>query len=160
MARNHRSRFLLLAALVLQLLGCAGTDGRYDKTIAGGALGATAGALAGYYAGGHSNRERVANAVLGAVAGAAVGGIIGHYLDAQDQRNIQNSLNQVPPYNTVVWTNPNTGNVVQVTPAAVQPGPRPCRSYTTEVYTPDGRRIQQRKTACRDAYGNWNDIDS
>ena len=78
---------LLVAVLVIQLVGCAGSSRTAKGTVVGAGTGAVVGGVIGKAAG-----NTALGAILGAAIGGAAGAYIGHYMDKQAeeiQRDIE-----------------------------------------------------------------------
>jgi hypothetical protein len=70
-----RIMFVFVVFAFASALGCAGMSHTQQKTLSGGAIGATGGAIIGAVAGGHP----AAGAAIGGAAGAGVGYVIGEH---------------------------------------------------------------------------------
>ena len=103
-----KSHLVLLSAGLILSTSCATNTG--TGALVGGGLGAGAGALIG---GGHG-------ALIGGIAGAAVGGLIGNYVDANQQKKLEeDSPNTVKRINNNQKLDVN--DVIALTQAGVSP---------------------------------------
>lgn len=152
-----KANILLVVAAALALCGC-------DVTNSGGPIGA--GLLTGAYANpasrtaaGDPARERAAAAVTAAALGGLIGPKLGSTLDDGDRRLAYqaqiDALDHGAAGAPIAWRNPDTGrhgNIV-AGPAYELKGAT-CRGYSHTV-TIGGQLETVRKTACRNADGNW-----
>ncbi len=137
---------LLSVTLIAFLFAGGCTNSKQGWGATGGAvLGAAAGFLTG-----DSKEEKLRNAFVGGAAGAMAGGMIGSYLDEQDKKKIDEALTSTPDGQTATWTNPNTGNQIQVTPlvTSLAANGQRCRTYKTSVLTSDGKRKMEEANSC------------
>lgn len=149
---------MILAAATLG--GCVTNNGgQYgQKQGWGTVMGAGTGALIGSQLG--QGRGRLAMVAIGALAGGMIGNEIGASLDRADQQyhsQAQNAALNNADWQTVEWSNPDTGHAGSVTPTRTmrrgRHGPI-CREYRTTV-TIGGRVEEGYGRACREADGSW-----
>ena len=150
----------LIAAILSAglLAGCAGGYGDYGtKQTVGGLGGAALGGLLGSQFG--SGTGQLAATAAGVVLGGLVGSEIGRSLDDVDRLRAQEAQVQAtaaPIGNTIVWSNPDSGNSGTITP--VRDGTASTGEYCREfqqTVTIGGRTQQTFGTACRQSDGTW-----
>ena len=150
---------LALLATVALGAGCAEQRERgIDESDAGQILGGVAGAAAGSQVGGGSGRTvaMIAGALIGSMAGERIGA----RMEEDDMQEAGFALEESRTGETHAWENPDTGNEFRITPTdTYERDGRPCREFDFRVETERGSEIQER-TACRDADGTWEVIDS
>jgi surface antigen len=144
------------------LVGCANSNapGEYgaNKTAAGGLLGAIGGAVAGAQFG--KGKGQLVGVAAGTLIGALLGSEVGRSLDKADlayANRAQAQAGTAPIGQTIVWTNPETGNRGTVTPTRegrVPTSGEYCREYQNTVQI-GGRGEQSYGTACRQPDGSW-----
>lgn len=158
---------MILAALFaggLAIAGCTqnGTGSGYGtKQTIGGLGGAALGGLLGSQFGGGT--AQLAFTALGAVAGGLVGSEIGRSLDDVDRMKAQQAqyeARSAPMGETIVWSNPESGNRGSYTP--VREGRRTdgayCREFQ-ETVTISGRQESAYGVACRQPDGTWRVVE-
>ena len=128
------AKAVTLSVMAVYLTGCAGDDAQNQN--AGALLGGIFGALLGSTIGKGSGKD-VAIAA-GAIIGSAVGSEIGRSMDKQDRLEHARATNESlggPVGETIVWTNPESGNSGAVT--SMREGTATsgsyCREYRQEV---------------------------
>lgn len=156
---------ILVAALfaaALAVAGCAQDgSGPGTKQTIGGLGGAALGGLLGSQFGGGS--ANLAFTALGAVAGGLVGSEVGRGLDQVDRQQAQQAQYQArtaPIGETIVWSNPDTGNRGSYTP--IREGQTPAGAYCREfqeTVTIDGRQQSAYGTACQQPDGSWRIVE-
>ena len=148
------------AVLVLATSGCMS-----QRETMGTVIGGVAGGVVGNQFGGGTGKT-IATA-LGAVIGATVGNRIGASMDqtSKDAAGIaaQQALDGPADAGPITWSNPdNAGGPAQgrieVTREGQRQG-RTCREYRHDVMI-GGREEQIYGTACQDANGDWQPIES
>ncbi|MEK9671054.1 MAG: RT0821/Lpp0805 family surface protein [Rhodospirillaceae bacterium] len=149
---------MLMAAVTLGACVTNGQGGYGQKQGWGTVLGAGTGALVGSQLG--SGRGKLAMVAIGALAGSMIGSEVGASLDRADQAyhaRTQNAALNSADWQTVSWSNPDTGHGGSVTPVRTMRqgnyGPV-CREYRTTI-TVGGRVEEGYGTACREADGSW-----
>jgi surface antigen len=158
-----RKALIAVACSSVLLAGCANAGNGpgefgFNKTTAGGLLGAAGGAVAGAQFG--SGSGRLAATAAGTLLGALVGAELGSSLDRADQayaRRAQAQAQTAPIGQTIVWSNPESGHSGSVTP--VREGRIPstgeyCREYQQTVQV-GGQTQNAYGTACRQPDGSW-----
>lgn len=160
----HYSKIIvaLIAAGTLAT-GCA-TYTPVNKETAGTGLGAMTGALLGYGLGkGHSDQN--AAIVVGALLGGVAGNRIGARMNEADRmyagRALTQSLEYAPVGSRSQWENPQTGHRGYSTPTRTytRNDGSPCREFSTSVII-GGQRDEAYGTACRQADGSWQIVQS
>lgn len=148
-------RIQLIAILVtLSLLSACTATHQERGVMTGGVIGGLLGSRFGKGPG------RAVAVAAGTLAGVMIGGEIGRYMDNNDRRNLNKTLERLPDGRTRRWRNPNTGYQYRVEPTRtyyrkVHAGVKqPCREYHTTA-TIGGRERQIYGTACRQADGAW-----
>ncbi len=124
------------------------------------AVGALIGGAIGGVAGGQIGKGdgRVAAAVAGTIVGVLVGKSVGAHMDEVDQACTGQALERAEDYQTVSWTNPDTGARYNVAPTGIyESGGRYCRGYVTRVMI-DNRIETIEGQACRDPDGTWRKV--
>jgi surface antigen len=138
----------------------SGTSG---EEVMGTLVGAALGGLVGSQIGSGTGRKVAIGA--GVLAGGYMGNRIGRKLSCQDQEyhydTTQSTLEYKPTGGTAAWVNPDTGHSGSVTPTRtyVSADGTPCREFTQTI-TVDGERENVQATACRQADGTWQIVDS
>jgi surface antigen len=162
MGMNMRKVIIGVAAASLLLAGCATGSGPGEiganKTTVGGLLGAAGGAVAGAQFG--KGTGQLAAVAAGTLLGALIGSEAGKSLDRADQQYAYRANQQAqsaPIGQTIVWSNPQSGNSGTITP--VREGQIPatgeyCREYQQSVQV-GGQSQRAYGTACRQADGSW-----
>jgi surface antigen len=160
---KHSKLILALVAAGTLATGCV-TSTPVNKETAGTGLGAMTGALLGYGLGkGHSEKE--AAIVVGALLGGIAGNRIGARMNEADRiyagRALSQSLEYEPIGSASQWRNPQTGHSGYTTPTNTytRNDGSPCREFTTGVII-GGQREDAYGTACRQADGSWQIIQS
>ncbi len=131
--------------------------------VVGTLLGAAVGGLIGSQIGGGTGNKVAIGA--GVLAGGLIGNKIGKSLDCRDQQyhsdTTQNTLERQPTGTTRTWTNPDSGHSGAVTPTKtyIAADGMPCRDFTQTINV-DGQQEEINATACRQADGTWQIIDS
>ncbi|SDO47863.1 glycine zipper domain-containing protein [Desulforhopalus singaporensis] len=140
---------LLLPVLILSLTSCADTS--YNKGQQGAGIGGIGGAIIGQAIGGDTEAT-----LIGAAVGTMLGYIVGNEMDKYDRQRLNQTYETAPSGQTTRWSNPDNGNVYQVTPQpAYYPAPeRPCRQAEI-LATIDGKTEKTYTTACRNSAGQW-----
>lgn len=160
-----RSIVLALSAALLlgpALSACQSIRSNPNQT-AGALGGAALGGFVGSQFGGSAEWTAAATG-LGVLLGAALGSEVGSALDERDRRQMamaQRRAYAAPVGETIRWNNPNSGNSGTIT--SIQDGYHPsgqyCRRFRTTV-TIGGRLEEATGTACRNAVGEWEIINS
>jgi surface antigen len=143
------------------MTGVAACDNEQIGTIAGAAGGAAAGrAIGGDGTGGY------VGLILGAVAGGYLGGKVGQWLTDKDKQKMSQTTNQALEQGkagqTYSWTNPDSGNKGNVTPAQTyrnQDGSS-CREFSSSVSSLQGQNANGAGVACKQADGTWRIVKS
>ncbi len=149
---------LLAAVASLGLLvGCSGVSDYGTKQTVGGVTGAALGGLLGSQFG--SGSGQLAATAAGAVIGGLLGSEVGRSLDDVDRMRAEQAQYQAasaPIGETIVWSNPDSGNSGTITPTrdGVAAGGQYCREFQQTV-TIGGRTQQTFGTACRESDGTW-----
>jgi surface antigen len=140
---------LAAAAIVLQLSAC-GTTQEEQGEIIGGVVGGVIGAQIG------EGRGRTAAIIIGTMAGSMIGRQIGQTMDQNDRMYTAQTLNDARTGDTTTWTNPDNGNVYEVTPTRTfETASGPCREFTLDA-TVGGQPGQEvYGTACLQPDGSW-----
>ena len=148
---------IMVAMAALLVSGCetAYSPTREDiGTVAGGAAGVAIGSQIGGGSG------RTAAMIGGAVLGGLAGRAIGRHMDEQDRSMAAQALETRETHESTTWTNPDTGHEYTMTPTRTyDEAGRPCRDFVTEAII-DGRQETLRGTACRQADGSWQVVES
>lgn len=143
--------FLLLPILIFSLSSCA--NQQYSKGTQGVGIGAAGGAIVGQAIG--RNTEAT---LIGAAVGSMLGYIVGNEMDKFDKRELNHAYEFGPSGQASTWTNPDSGNLYQVTPQAAYVSPqqpnRLCRRAEI-LATIDGQSQKTYTTACRNNAGEW-----
>ncbi len=139
------------------LSGCAGSSKEQQSAIAGSIIGGAIGHQFG------KGKGKDVMTVVGAIAGGMIGGNIGRGLDQQDQRRVNQTLETAPNYQKVAWENPNTRTNYEFTPTSSYQGnvngqQSQCRDYVMDAWI-DGRMQQIKGRACKDARGQWVNVN-
>ena len=149
----------LIAAVMAaaMLAGCSGYGDYGTKQTVGGLGGAALGGLLGSQFG--SGTGQLAFTAAGAVLGGLVGSEVGRSLDEVDRMRAEEAQFQAtgaPIGQTVVWSNPDTGNSGTITPVrdGTASSGEYCREFQQTV-TIGGRTQQTFGTACRQGDGTW-----
>ncbi|WP_303906038.1 RT0821/Lpp0805 family surface protein [Thiohalomonas denitrificans] len=141
------SIFTVIAAVFL-LVACAQEPTK--ETIGTGA-GAVLGGVIGSEVG-----DGTAGTVVGGVLGAVLGREVGRRLDARDEEQAAQALEN---NQTVSWTDRETGDQYTVNPTdTFERDGRVCRRYTTTVSI-EGEPQTASGTACKRDDGTWEVID-
>ena len=157
--------FALAAGLAL-----AACENENDGRRLGQVFGAIGGAVIGSQIGSGAGR---ALATVGlATLGGYLGGELGAELSRQDRQfaaqATERALERNPPGQAQAWSNPETGSSGAVTPGPVflakgdggQAAGRACREIDV-VVTPGGKSTKRgKRTACRNADGEWEVLDA
>lgn len=149
---------LIAAVMSLGLLaGCSGVGDYGTKQTVGGLGGAALGGLLGSQFG--SGTGQLAFTAAGAVLGGLLGSEVGRSLDDVDRLRAEEAQYQAasaPIGETIVWSNPDSGNSGTITPTrdGVAAGGQYCREFQQTV-TIGGRTQQTYGTACRESDGSW-----
>jgi surface antigen len=144
----HQKKYLLCLCIAT-LTACIPVNNESTGMLAGGVAGGLLGSQIG------SGSGQVAAAATGVFLGAVLGGKIGHYMDKQDQLEVQRALENAPTGKTVRWKNPDSGNQYRVTPTRTYyRAEQPCREYTTYASI-GGKQEKIYGKACRQADGSW-----
>ena len=151
---------LLLTATLMLLGACAGSD---DGERVGRAMGTAAGAVIAADAAKDSPPAvRAAVTVLGAFIGSWIGGEIGKQLD-QDfaERALEDGLESKPDGESVIWSNPDSGNSGSATPVSTEKTAdgTDCRDFESTILI-DGREEKTSGRACRQPDGSWQVVAS
>ncbi len=146
---KHRLlRISIIAVLSLSSMTACVTNQQMGSVLGGVAGGAAASSI------GKGTGKTVA-IIAGTVLGAAIGGAIGSSMDANDQRQVQDTFETYPDNRSSTWRNPNTNREYEMTPQRTYyENSSPCREYTMTAYI-DGRPETVRGTACRQPDGTW-----
>lgn len=147
--------------LILSVTICAMTlfqtpFAQADKQDIGVILGAIFGGVIGNKAG---NGDAGAT-IVGAAVGAVVGGVIGRELDENDRNEMLRARGDCLERNErSEWRGNGGYGSVRILHEGnhYQRSDVVCRSYENTIYH-RGRREITRGFACRDAYGNWNEV--
>ena len=156
--RQGIKRGLVAAVMSLGLLaGCSGVGDYGTKQTVGGLSGAALGGLLGSQFG--DGTGQLAFTAAGAVLGGLLGSEVGRSLDDVDRLRAEEAQYQAtaaPIGETIVWSNPDSGNSGTVTPLrdGVAAGGQYCREFQQTV-TIGGRTQQTYGTACREVDGTW-----
>ena len=159
------------AALVLAAsLALAACENEEDGRRLGQVFGAIGGAVIGSQVG--SGAGRVLATVGLATLGGYLGGELGAELSREDrrfaERATEHALESNAPGQAAAWSNPDTGSSGAVTPGPIyvarkDAGPvagRACREIDV-VVTPGGKSTKRgKRTACRNADGEWEVLDA
>ena len=149
---------LVAAVMSLGLLaGCSSYGDYGTKQTVGGLGGAALGGLLGSQFG--SGTGQLAATAAGVVLGGLVGSEVGRSLDDVDRMRAEQAQYQAasaPIGETIVWSNPDSGNYGSVTPTrdGVASSGEYCREFQQTV-TIGGRTQQTYGTACRQSDGTW-----
>lgn len=120
--------------------------------LVGGALGGLAGSQIG------KGDGKVAAAVAGTIVGVLVGQSVGARMDQIDQACTGQAVERADDYQTVSWTNPDTGARYNVAPTGIyEMGGRYCRGYVTRVIIDNTIETVEGR-ACREADGSWRKV--
>jgi len=161
-ALRSLARPVTVAVLCTGLLGACQATSRPNETV--GTLGGAAlGGFVGSQFGGSAGWKAAATG-LGVLVGAALGNQAGQALDERDRHYMQQAQSQAygaPVGQTITWQNPGSGHSGTFTPLRdgyTNTGSY-CRQFHTTV-TIDGRLEEATGTACRNASGEWEIINS
>lgn len=140
---------LAAAALAMQMTAC-GTTQEEQGEIIGGVVGGVIGAQIG------EGRGRTAAIIIGTMAGSMIGRQIGQTMDQNDRMYTAQTLNSARTGESTTWTNPDNGNVYEVTPTRTfETESGPCREFTLDA-TVGGQPGQEvYGTACLQPDGSW-----
>jgi len=143
-------RGVIIAVLAAAfLLGGCQVRNEDAGAVVGGVLGGVLGSTVG------KGDGRVAATIAGALAGAVIGGRIGRKMDAGDQSQAQQTLEDSRTGEPAVWRNPDSGVQYSMTPTRTySSADGPCREFKTEAWI-DGKKETVQGTACRSADGTW-----
>lgn len=147
--------------LILSLTLCAATllqtpFAQADKQDVGVILGAIFGGVVGNKAG----KGDAGATIAGAAVGAIIGGVIGHELDENDRNEMLRARGDCLERNErSEWRGRGGYGSVRIINEGYhyQRSEVVCRSYENTIYH-RGRRETTRGYACRDSYGNWNEV--
>ncbi len=150
--------FLIPATLMTGLSAC---DNQQIGTIAGSVGGAAAGrAIGGDGTGGY------VGLIIGAIAGGYLGGKVAEWMTNKDKQQMSTTttkaLEQGKAGQTYSWTNPESGNKGNVTPAQSfrnQDGST-CRDFSSKVSSAQGQNANGAGMACKQADGTWRIVKS
>jgi surface antigen len=150
--------FIIPATLMTGLSAC---DNQQVGTIAGAAGGAAAGrAIGGDGTGGYVGM------LIGAIAGGYLGGKVAEWMTSKDKQQMSTTTNQALEQGkagqTYSWTNPESGNKGNVTPAQSfrnQDGST-CRDFSSTVSSAQGQNANGAGVACKNADGTWSIVKS
>ena len=142
---------LCLLMLSQSLPAYAGNEGR----------GALIGTIIGGIIGNNNGRGSAGSTIVGAIIGGAIGAGIAHELDEHDRREVARARRDcLEGRGRSDWRGNSSAygsiNVIQEGYYAGNPS-MVCRSYESTIYT-RGRTETSRGYACRDGYGNWNEV--
>ncbi|NOX70553.1 MAG: glycine zipper 2TM domain-containing protein [Gammaproteobacteria bacterium] len=149
MKRMTRLGMLAGIALVVGISGCGTTQARQGEVIGG-----VVGGLIGNQIGDGSGRT--AAIIIGTLAGSMIGREVGESMDQNDRMYAAQTLNDNRTGESMMWTNPDNGNVYEVTPTRtyeVETGP--CREFTLNASVGGGPNQEVYSTACLQADGSW-----
>lgn len=140
---------LAAAAFAMQISAC-GTTQEEQGEIIGGVVGGVIGAQIGEGSG------RTAAIIIGTMAGSMIGRQIGQTMDQNDRMYTAQTLHSARSGETTTWTNPDNGNVYEVTPTRTfETASGPCREFTLDA-TVGGQPGQEvYGTACLQPDGSW-----
>ena len=148
---NTITRLGMLAsiALAVGISGCGTTQAQQGEMI-GGVVGGLIGTQIGDGSG------RTAAIIIGTLAGSMIGRQVGETMDQTDRMYTARTLNDNRTGEAMMWTNPDNGNVYEVTPTRtfeVESGP--CREFTLNANVGGEPNQEVYGTACLQADGSW-----
>lgn len=158
--RNILFKLFVIVFVSTSLISCS-TNTQKQNTGIGVASGAVIGGLAGSLVGAGTG-QAVAIGV-GIVAGALIGGYVGKSMDSTDNAHVSTVLDKNPTNKPATWKNKKTGNRYMVKPTSktmTMNGHQNCRTYTSSVTTPDGKKQTTTGTACRQNNGTWQNVQA
>lgn len=127
-----------------------------NREAIGALIGGAVGGLAGSQIG--KGDGQIAAAVAGTIVGVLVGKSIGAHMDQIDQACTGQALERADDYQTVSWTNPDTGARYNVAPTGIyELDGRYCRGYVTRVII-DNHIETVEGRACREPDGTWRKV--
>ncbi|CAA6808921.1 MAG: Unknown protein [uncultured Thiotrichaceae bacterium] len=145
-------------AASLLLTGCA-SNGSGGSV--GGLSNEQASVLAGSVIGGVIGKQmgKGSGNTVATIAGAVIGGYIGGMMSNNSRQRTNYALDNVPNNQSQTWVEPQTNHQYTVTPTKTyntnNNGQQSvCRDYTMDAYI-DGRLEQIKGRACRNANGQW-----
>ena len=140
---------LLSFACSMQFAAC-GTTQEQQGEIIGGVVGGVIGSQIGEGSG------QTAAIIIGTMAGSMIGRHVGETMDQNDRMYTAQTLNDSRTGEATRWTNPDNGNVYEVTPTRTfETESGPCREFTLDA-TVGGEPDQEvYGTACLQADGSW-----
>lgn len=146
-----------ISATVL-ITGCAGGGNyNYGNPAIGAVSQATLGAMQQGIIG------NVGNSLLQGLASSVINGQLGSQIHPNDQNFRLQQLAGLTQSGTIdqtqQWSNPQTGNTLQITPVGQQTVDpytnQNCRTLEETYTTVDGRQIKETRRACQDQTGKW-----
>ena len=160
-------KLAIAAAASVALTACANGNEPTNKqigTVAGAAIGVLVGSQIG------SGVTRAAAIVGLAVLGGWLGGELGEGLSNEDKQQAGTATQEALANNRAgesqAWSNPNTGASGEVTPGPVyQPksgaqAGKQCRQINVVAKPANGSVNRGKRTACRNANGEWEVLDA
>jgi surface antigen len=140
---------VLCCACCMQFSAC-GTTQEQQGEIIGGVIGGVIGSQIGEGSG-----QTVA-IIVGTMAGSMIGRHVGQTMDQNDRMYTAQTLNDSRTGETTRWTNPDNGNIYEVTPTRTfATGSGPCREFTLDATVGGEPGQEVYGTACLQADGSW-----
>lgn len=152
-----RNRNTLASLVLLTALSACAESGYGTQQTIGGLTGAALGGLLGAQFG--SGAGQAAATGAGVLIGALIGSEIGRDMDTVDRMRADRAVSTArtaPVGETIVWSNPQTGNSGTVTPVrdGVSTSGLYCRDFQQTIRI-NGDVAQGHGIACRDENGVW-----
>ncbi len=153
--RQH-VRLVAAALIILFAAGCTNSGYGTKQTIGAGTGAALGGLLGAQF--GHGDGQLAATGA-GVLIGALIGSEVGRSLDEQDRMRADRAVSTAraaPIGETIVWSNPESGNMGTVTP--VREGTSTsglyCRQFEQTITVNNGTQTAY-GTACQQSDGTW-----
>lgn len=148
---NIATRLGVLLSITLTLIvsGCGTTQAQQGEVIGG-----VVGGLIGTQIGDGSGQTTAI--IIGTLAGSMIGRQIGETMDQNDRLYTAQTLNNNRTNQPSMWTNPDNGNVYEVTPTRTYEAESgPCREFTLDATVGGQPNEDVYGTACLQADGTW-----
>ena len=144
------------ALIVLLAAGCENSGYGTKQTIGAATGGALGGLLGAQF--GHGDGQLAATGV-GVLIGALIGSEVGRSLDEQDRMRADRAVSEAraaPIGQTIVWSNPESGNMGTVTPMreGTSTSGLYCRQFEQTITVSGGTQTAY-GTACQQSDGTW-----
>ena len=146
-----RAKIIVILSFACSVhLAACGTTQEQQGEIIGGVVGGVIGPQIGEGSG------RTAAIIIGTMAGSLIGRHVGETMDQNDRMYTAQTLNDSRTGATTRWTNPDNGNVYEVTPTRTfETESGPCREFTLDATVGGEPGQEVYGTACLQADGSW-----